>query len=102
MGENLQKMHERCNLFLEFYEQFISGNEYITYPTIGYIRNLQNRMSELFNISYENFDETEIKTIKNKTVLYSYYMQKCHLYLLFGKYDEAFEKYRDFNRVRKF
>ena len=90
-GEKATVFLKECNRLLVFLEKYRTGNEYIVYPTIGRLLNLQGSSDDVFDLSFGNFHESVFRKITNKTLLFSFYLQKLQQFYLFEKYNEAMD-----------
>ncbi len=89
LGERLDLFEQRCRGYMSFFEQFKSGNEYVIYAFQGYVLNLSGVAPQPGNLSNGLFNEEIFGRVTNKTLLYSFYLCKSHLSILFGNYRQG-------------
>lgn len=90
-GEKTTVLLKECNRLLAFLEKYRSGNEFIVYPAIGRLLKWQGKNQESSDFSYGSFNEAVFTKITNKTLLFSFYLQKLQHNYLFEKYREALD-----------
>ncbi|HNY66576.1 MAG TPA: AAA family ATPase [Deltaproteobacteria bacterium] len=88
-GADLSSVMDTCSELTEFLTRIKSGSILNMHVTSGFISNLQGKAKMPFSFGSEAFDESDLYRVRNPQILFWFYLQKCHLYLLFEKYEEA-------------